>query len=102
MRNEEVGAAGFEPSQFPPRKPLVGDSGGSKTGNTGAETPPTPVSTSTPTPPAPEAPADPELAAVVAAWADLPPAVRAGIVAMVAVATVNQRVAGEIASRVRH
>jgi hypothetical protein len=42
------------------------------------------------------------LAAVVAAWSDLPPAVRAGIVAMVAVATVNQRMAGEIASRVRH
>ncbi len=33
------------------------------------------------TPPA--KPADPELAAVVAAWSDLPPAVRAGIVAMV-------------------
>ena len=28
-------------------------------------------------------PADPELAAVVAAWADLPPAVRAGVLAMV-------------------
>jgi hypothetical protein len=28
-------------------------------------------------------PSDPELAAVVAAWSDLPPAVRAGIVAMV-------------------
>ena len=32
--------------------------------------------------PAPKAPADPELAAVVAVWSDLPPAVRAGIVAM--------------------
>ncbi len=33
--------------------------------------------------PAPEAPTDPELVAVVAAWSDLPAAVRAGIVAMV-------------------
>jgi len=37
------------------------------------------------TPPAmPTKPADPELAAVVAAWPDLPPALREGIVAMVA------------------
>ncbi|QKK09289.1 MAG: hypothetical protein HND58_14740 [Planctomycetota bacterium] len=36
--------------------------------------------------PTPEAPADPDLAAVVAAWDDLPPAVRAGIVAMVSAA----------------
>ena len=40
------------------------------------------ASYSTPNP-APDAPADPELAAVVAAWSDLPAAVRAGIVAMV-------------------
>jgi hypothetical protein len=33
--------------------------------------------------PAPEAPADPDLAALVSAWSDLPPAVRAGIVALV-------------------
>jgi len=32
----------------------------------------------------PTKPADPELAAVVAAWPDLPPALREGIVAMVA------------------
>jgi hypothetical protein len=31
----------------------------------------------------PATPTDPELAAVVAAWPDLPPAIRAGIVAMV-------------------
>ena len=36
------------------------------------------------TPPAnPAPPADPELAAVVAAWPDLPPAIRAGVVALV-------------------
>jgi hypothetical protein len=32
-------------------------------------------------------PTDPELAALVAAWADLPAAIRAGIVAMVKAAT---------------
>ncbi len=40
------------------------------------------ASYSTPNP-APEAPADPELAAVVAAWPDLPPAIRAGVLALV-------------------
>jgi hypothetical protein len=41
-----------------------------------------------PTPPAtPPKPTDPELAAVVAAWPDLPPAIRAGVVALVKAAT---------------
>ena len=31
----------------------------------------------------PDAPTDPELAAVVAAWPDLPPAIRAGVLALV-------------------
>ena len=48
----------------------------------GNATPSYSASYSTPKP-APDAHADPELAAVVAAWADLPPALRAGIVAMV-------------------
>ncbi len=37
----------------------------------------------------PEAPADPELAAVVRAWPDLPPAIRAGVLALVKAAGVN-------------
>ena len=48
----------------------------------GSATPSYSASYSTPNP-APEAPTDPDLAAVVAAWADLPTAIRAGIVAMV-------------------
>lgn len=35
----------------------------------------------------PDAPTDPELAAVVTAWPDLPPAIRAGIVALVKAGT---------------
>ena len=59
---------------------MVSESGGSKSGNNGAGFgPPTPTAT-------PPKPADPELAAVVAAWPDLPPALRAGIAAMVAAA----------------
>lgn len=52
----------------------------------GSATPSYSASYSTPKP-APEAPTDPELAAVVAVWSDLPPALRAGIVAMVKAAT---------------
>ncbi len=37
--------------------------------------------------PAPNAPADPELAAVVATWPTLPPAIRAGVLAIVRAAT---------------
>jgi hypothetical protein len=50
------------------------------------------ASYSTPNP-APEAPTDPELEAVIAAWPDLPPAVKAGIVALVK-ATGNRRGTG--------
>jgi len=73
---------GSELSQFSSGKTLVSDSGGSKSGNNGAGFgPPTPP----PTPPA--TPTDPELAAVFAAWADLPPAIRAGVVALVRAGT---------------
>ena len=66
-----------EHSRFSPGKTRVSDSGGSKSGNIGTESGPAiPPATTT----------DPDLAAVVAAWADLPPAVRAGIVAMVGAA----------------
>jgi len=68
---------GLEQSRFPSGNAGVSDSGGSKSGNNGAGSGP-------PRPPAtPPKPTDPELAAVAAAWPDLPPAIRAGIVAMV-------------------
>lgn len=69
-----MGATGIELPRFPAGVTPVSDSGGSKSGNTGA-----PSSGS----PGPAAPADPDLAAVVAAWPDLPPALRAGVLALV-------------------
>jgi len=69
---------GLEHLRFPSGNVGVPDSGGSKSGNNGGGFGP-------PTPPA--KPTDPELAAVVAAWPDLPPALRAGIVAMLKAAT---------------
>ena len=73
----EVPPEGLEQSRFSSGNAGVGESGGSKSGNKGAGFGP-------PTPPAtPPKPTDPELAAVVAAWPDLPPAIRAGIAAMV-------------------
>lgn len=50
------------------------DSGGNKSGNTGARFGDSAVVTTL---------TDPELAAVVAAWPDLPPAIRAGVIALV-------------------
>lgn len=70
----EVGDTGLELPAKNPRKTRVHDSGGSKSGNTRGDSDP-------PTGPVP--PPDPDLAAVVAAWPGLPPAIRAGIVAMV-------------------
>ena len=68
---------GLEQSRFPTGNAGVSESGGSKSGNNWE-------GLGLPTPPAtPPKPTDPELAAVVAAWPDLPPAIRAGIVAMV-------------------
>ncbi|GIK17963.1 MAG: hypothetical protein BroJett004_01270 [Planctomycetota bacterium] len=54
------------------------ESGGNKSGNTGARFGDS-AGVATPT--------DPELAAVVAAWPDLPPAIRAGVLALVKAAT---------------
>jgi hypothetical protein len=85
----EVTPMGFELSPVPSGNRAVPDSGGSKSGNilagSGASTPPTtPPATPAPTP---AAPADPELAAVVAAWPNLPPAIRVGVLALVKAAT---------------
>ncbi len=71
-----MGRGGLEQPASPAGNTPVSDSRGNKSGNIGADSgrsagPDTP-------------PADPELAAVVAAWPDLPGAVRAGILAMVA------------------
>jgi hypothetical protein len=72
-----MGAEGFEPPAFSSGNTAVADSGGSKSGNilagSDAATP-----TAKPTPPP-----DPDLAAIVAAWPELPPAIRAGVLALV-------------------
>jgi hypothetical protein len=67
---------GFEPSPKPSGNAGVFDSGGSKSGNNGGGFVPL-------TPPKPTPPTDPDLSAVVAAWADLPPVIRAGVLALV-------------------
>lgn len=65
---------GLEHHANPAGNTRVPDSGGSKSGNNGGGLgPPMP----------PTMPTDPGLAEVIAAWPDLPPAIRAGIVAMV-------------------
>ncbi len=69
---------GFERSQFPSGNDAVSKSGGSKNGNIAKTFGERTVMAK---------PTDPDLAAVVAGWADLPPAIRAGIVAMVKAAT---------------
>lgn len=69
-----MGATGLESSRHSNGKANDSISGGSKSGSKAAET--TPAT-------APAVHTDPDLAAVVAAWSDLPAAVRAGIVAMV-------------------
>lgn len=72
-----MGSPGLERTPKTAGNTPVSDTGGSKSGNIGAgpgmDTPPTPT--------------DPALASVVAAWPHLPPALRAGIVAMVQAAT---------------
>ena len=78
VRHQSMGDTGLEPSRFPAGKSGVSESGGSKSGNKDA-----PFSDSAGV----LKPTDPELAAVVAAWSDLPQTVRAGIVAMVKAAT---------------
>lgn len=74
----EMPPEGLEHLRFPSGNAGVSESGGSKSGNKGGGFGP-------PTPPA--TPTDPELAAVVAAWPDLPPAIRAGVLALVKAAT---------------
>ncbi|MFM9957260.1 MAG: hypothetical protein ACKVZJ_04225 [Phycisphaerales bacterium] len=86
---EQVGAEGFEPSPFTSGNPASAPEGGAHSGALGGDSAPQPAPATTPDPAqpgiptAPLSPSDPELAAVVAAWPDLPPAIRAGIVAMV-------------------
>ena len=72
-----MGAAGFEHPQNPKQETPVCVSGGAKSDAHSAPSAPN----SPGNPPTP--PTDPELAAIAAAWPDLPPAIRAGIVAMV-------------------
>jgi hypothetical protein len=69
-----VGGEGFEPNPKTPSQTLTADSGGSNSGNEGVGFP-APIAT--------ERPGDPDLAAVIRAWFELPRAVRTGIVAMV-------------------
>ncbi len=66
---------GSEHSQNTCEKQAFSESGGAESGAPRADSP------SPTTPPTP--PADPDLARVIAAWADLPPAIRAGVVALV-------------------
>ncbi|MBL9001782.1 MAG: hypothetical protein JNK25_11670 [Phycisphaerae bacterium] len=80
---------GSELSRFSSGNTRFSESGGSKSGNIRADSDaePPPASpchhvTTSPKPPAPTPP-DPELAAVVAAWPALPPAIRAGVMALV-------------------
>jgi hypothetical protein len=69
---------GLEHLRFPSGNTGVSDSRGSKSGNMEPGFGP---------PTSPPTPTDPKLAGIVAAWPNLPPAVRAGIVAMVEAAT---------------
>jgi hypothetical protein len=70
-----MGDTGFELHRFPAGKPHESKAGGSNSGNKGASFGDSPAGA--------PVPADPDLAAVTEAWPNLPPAVRAGIVAMV-------------------
>ncbi|HEX8875279.1 MAG TPA: hypothetical protein VF777_00915 [Phycisphaerales bacterium] len=68
---------GFELSPIPSGDRDVSDSGGSKSGNIGTDAGP-------PMPPAtPTVPTDPDLAAVVAAWSELPQPIRVAVLALV-------------------
>jgi len=80
-----MGRAGLELSQFHSGNSGVLETGGSKSGNIGAGF----------DPPTPPEHTDPDLARVVAAWPDLPPAIRAGVVALVAAAAPAKPAGGE-------
>jgi len=76
-----MGAVGFEQSQFPAGNTGVTGRRGNKSGNSDVPSvDPTPQTT-------PPTPSDPELASIIAAWGDLPPAIRAGVVALVKAGT---------------
>jgi len=68
------------------RDSVIRGPSGSKSGNTGVV-----AATATLTV-IPAKPTDPALAAIVAAWPNLPPAIRSGIVAMVTASTVETEV----------
>jgi hypothetical protein len=78
VRIREMGDGGLELPGFPAGKSEVAGSGGNKSGNTGAR-----IGDSAGV----ATPSDPELAAVVAAWPDLPPGIRAGVLALVKAVT---------------
>lgn len=73
-----MGRAGLEHPPESPGNKGVSLSGGAKCGALPGDSDPNPT---------PATPTDPELAAVVAAWPDLPPAIRAGVLALVKAAT---------------
>ncbi len=76
-----MGAEGFEQPEKTSKKTGVRESGGNKSGNINGEN-----GAGGGSPRTPETPNDPQLAAVIEAWHELPAAVRTGIVAMVSAA----------------
>lgn len=74
LQSGQVTPMGSELSRFPSGKPDVSKSGGSKSGNKGADRRSAMI---------PTRPTDAELAAVIAAWPNLPLAIRAGVLALV-------------------
>lgn len=78
VENAGNGRGGIRTLADSPKKTGIPESGGSKSGNTRADSDP---------PTAPAMPTDPDLAAVVAAWPALPPAIRAGVLALVRAGT---------------
>lgn len=80
--NRKVGPAGFEQCENPSGNPRVSDEGVTESVTIDAEKPTETI--------------DPDLAAVMAAWPDLPPALRAGILAMVAAAATSPAAGSKI------
>jgi len=73
-QNDPMGRAGLEHPPESPGNTSVSLPSGAKCGALSRDSDPNPP---------PAKPTDPELAAVVAAWPDLPPAIRAGVLALV-------------------
>ncbi len=86
-----MGDTGSELPQFPAGNSIDSETAVNKSVNIGTAS----GDSVTPTPPT-----DPDLAAIIAAWSDLPPAVRLGIAAMVKAATPPQA-AGAVAAQVK-